>query len=283
MNRKDSPVSKKLRVSVIIPFKDKSNLTVTCVESLFQYGSNKTELEVILISNNSSQDELLRVKNGISKYQNVKAIEYNQPFNYQKVNNWGAKKAKGNILLFLNNDTELTEASMGLLNDMITKALSEKVGAVGCLLLYGDARHVQHAGVYLRPSGTADHLYIRKPLNSVMLGVDYPLSQDREVTAVTGAVLMVERSKFDEVGGFDEEFILCGGDVDLCIRLNAAGYQAWCISSSGKYILHKESMTRTGTKIPYVDYVKSYKSYITAFDFNTGDRFLPKVNRGYDG
>lgn len=269
-----------MTISVIIPFKDKAELTLTCVDSLFEFGTSKHDLEVVLVSNNSSQQELRKVKDAVVANNSIRLLEYNHPFNYQEVNNWGVKQSNGEIILFLNNDTELTEASIGLLDVMVRKAQGKNIGAVGALLLYGDAKHVQHAGVFLRPGGNAEHLYMRRALNSVISGVEYPLSDDRRLTAVTGAVLMVERRKFDEVGGFDQEFILCGGDVDLCIRLDSAGYQTWLVSAGGKYILHKESMTRVGTKIPYVDYVKSYQSYITAFDFKNGDKYLPKASKG---
>ncbi len=255
-------------------------MTLDCVNSLYSYPP-ENNIEVLLISNNSSKEELQKVVHGVDRYSNTKVLEYNNPFNFQKINNWGAEQATGRILLFLNNDTELVKQSRGLLDDMIKKAIEEEVGAVGCLLLYGDARHVQHAGVRLVSGGGAEHLYIHRTLDDVKEGVAYPLVKDRRVTAVTAAALMVEKSKFKKVGGFDEEFIVCGGDVDLCIRLNDKGYGAWYVSGGCKYILHKESTTRSGSKIPYIDYLKSYESYINAYDFKTGDKFLPfKHERG---
>lgn len=261
------------RLSVIIPFRDNSNITIDCINSLNKYAWEEI-FEIILISNNSIYKELNRVRHAIGSFNKVKIFEYNRPFNYQKINNWGANKTKGDTLLFLNNDTEFVSKSKGLLKEMIRKSKESQAGAVGCLLLYGDGENIQHAGVFLKPNNMADHLFIRKKYNSFRFNDNYPLDESREVTAVTGAALIVNKKKFDKVGGFDEEFVICGGDVDLCIRMNNIGFQSWYVSG-GKYILHKEKMTRANNKIPYIDYVKSYRSYITAYDFDKGDKFLP--------
>jgi GT2 family glycosyltransferase len=95
------------------------------------------------------------------------------------------------------------------------------------------------------------------------------------MTAVTGAVNIITRKKFNDVGMYDEHFIIGGGDVDLCIRLNKKGYQTWFVG--GGYILHKESQSRKRISIPYSDFYWSYLSYITAYDIAVGDPFLPKI------
>lgn len=86
---------------------------------------------------------------------------------------------------------------------------------------------------------------------------------------MTAASLVVERKKFEEVGGFSENFLVCGGDVDLCIKLALAGYHSYLIDSG--YIIHKESQSVKGMKIAMNDFIMSYKSYIRNFDFNKGD------------
>lgn len=241
--------------------------------------------EILLVSNNSTADELAAVETGISSLSNAKVLVYDHPFNYQKINNWAVEQSTGAFLLFLNNDTELRPKSTSLLERMYEKASDPEVGIVGCLLLFGGEKTIQHAGVYLRPGGQADHLYVTQRYTKVLQEggrsevYPYDITLDRPLTAVTGAVNLVERRKFDAVNGFDERFIICGGDVDLCLRHNKAGYQTWYVG--GGYILHKESQSRKFTPIPYNDFYWSYLSYIKGFDTEHGDPFLPKITEAY--
>ena len=268
-------------LSVIIPFKDKAKMTLAAVDSLKKYGPSFKE--VLLISNNSSRDELTLITNYTKTNASVKLLEYNHPFNYQKINNWAVKQATGKFILFLNNDTEFKQESVGLLEKMHERASKSNVGIVGCLLLYGDERTIQHGGVFLRPGLQADHVYVGHLYKKVLanIGSDkypYDIRESMPMTAVTGAVQMIERKKFDEVNGFDEKFIICGGDVDLCIRLNKAGYQTWF--EGGGYIIHKESQSRAYKPVPFIDFYYSYLSYVQGFDLKKGDPFLPKITEG---
>jgi GT2 family glycosyltransferase len=269
-----------LDISVIIPFHNKSSMTIACVQSLIKYGPPLSE--IALISNNSSKEELKTIVEFANQINNVFIYEYNKPFNYQKINNWAVRKCKSETIMFLNNDTELLSESSGLIEKMYKKAHMKTVGMTGCLLLFGDKKTIQHAGVYLMPEGQADHLYITKKYIAAIVRNDknefpYDITVDRPLTSVTGAVNIIERKKFDSVGGFDEKFIICGGDVDLCIRLNSAGYQTWYVA--GGYILHKESQSRKHTPVPYNDFYCSYLSYIKGFDPIVGDPFLPEITK----
>lgn len=266
-----------LDLSVIIPFKDHSDLTIECLKSLELY-PNKVK-EVLLVSNNSSVSELNKVKRIAKEYNNTKLLEYNHPFNFQKINNWAAKKATTKVYLFLNNDIELLKESKEVLNEMYRNALLPDIGAVGCILLYDDRKTIQHAGVYLVPGGTADHLYIGKKLSTVLHKIDtqeyfYDIKQNIEVSAVTAAAVMVTKDNFNAVGGFNEDFIICGGDVDLCLRLNSIGKKTIMIGSEHGYMVHKESRSRSSINIPYIDFVESYKSYTNYFNLNKGDPHL---------
>ena len=172
--------------------------------------------------------------------------------------------------------------STGLIEKMYKKCHEKDVGITGCLLLYGDERTIQHAGVYLMPEGMADHLYITKHYKAALLRKNeeefpYDITVDRALTAVTGAVNLITRKKFDAVGQYDERFIIGGGDVDLCLRLNKKGHQTWYVS--GGYILHKESQSRKKISIPYTDFYWSYLSYITGYDTKVGDPFLPEITK----
>ncbi len=273
--------SKTYDISVIIPFKDKSKMTIVCIDSFIRFGPPVKQ--ILLVSNNSTKEQLDEIKNHIKDIANIDLIEYNKPFNYQKLNNWAVSKSTGESILFLNNDTELVAQSKGLIERMFKKAAMPNVGITGCLLLYGDGSTIQHAGVYLLPRGTADHLYVGKKLKVVMKHnkssqFPYDISEDRPMTAVTGAVNLIQRRKFIKVGGFDERFIIGGGDVDLCIRLNKAEYQTWYIS--GGYIIHKESQSRAHTPITYNDFYYSYLSYIQGYDIKKGDPYLPLITQG---
>jgi GT2 family glycosyltransferase len=273
-----------LDISVIIPFKDHADVTLKCVQSLHEFGDPVKE--VILVSNNSSSPELQKINDSIAEYSNTKLITYNQPFNYHKINNFAVKHATGAVVFFLNNDIELTEDSRGLIEKMYEKSLQNNIGAVGCVLLYGDNKTIQHGGVYLVPGATADHLYTKQKLSAIKRqtrrgDAPYDISDDLKVTAVTAAAVMIERKKLDRVNGMDEDFIIGGGDVDLCLRLEDAGYDTWLLGYNHGYMLHKESMSRSHLAIPYSDFCESYKIYIKHFDMKHGDRYLhwEKVKR----
>lgn len=255
-------------------------MTLDCVNSFHRFGPKVKE--ILLVSNNSSDTELSIIKKGIESYPETSVVEYNFPFNYQKVNNWAAKKTTGEFILFLNNDTELTENSIGLVEELARKSSEDSAGITGCLLLFAGEKKIQHAGVFLVPGGLAEHLYVTKKYSQAVehggSSKEYPydITKDIPMTAVTGAVSMVQRKKFDAVNGFDERFIVCGGDVDLCIRLNEAGYQTWFVGGP-RYIIHKESISRKFTPIPYNDFYWSYLSYIKGYKDTLGDPFLPKA------
>lgn len=256
-------------------------MTLEAVRSLRTFGP--AVKEILLVSNNSSDAELAKITAGIEAIPNARLLEYNHPFNYQKINNWAVQQTKANFILFLNNDTELVPQSAKLLEKMLKKAAEPDVGITGCLLLYGDSSTIQHAGVFLLPRGMADHLYVGKKLKAALKNGDseqfpYTVTEDRKMTAVTGAVNIVEKKKFLEVGGFDEQFIIGGGDVDLCIRLNQAGYQTWYVA--GGYIIHKESQSRAHKPITYNDFYHSYLSYIKGYDPAVGDPYLPLITQG---
>jgi GT2 family glycosyltransferase len=266
-----------LDVSVIIPFKDKAEMTIACLESLVTYCDPVKE--ILLVSNNSSKQELTKVREAVAKHTNARVLEYNHPFNFQKINNWGVSKSTGEVVFLLNNDIECTSYAKHLLKRMYEKALEPETGAVGCVLLYEDQKTIQHAGVYLVAGGTADHIYIGQKLKKVERKLDkgeyhFDLRKDQAVTAVTAAAVMVQRKKFNEIKGMDESFIICGGDVDLCLRLTEAGYTNWLIGRSHGYILHKESKSRSMLAVPYIDFVQSYRSYVKHFDMNWGDPYV---------
>lgn len=262
-----------LDISIIIPFKDKAGLTIACIKSLSKYAHNIKE--VLLISNSSSKVELQQIKNEITHHSNMRLLEHNVPFNFQEINNWGIQHTTGKVVMLLNNDVELNSSSINLLDTMYSKALEKDIGAVGCVLVYEDNKTIQHAGVYLVPGATADHLYIGVSLRSAKKGIPVDISTGFETTAVTAAAVIIERKKLEKIKYLNEDFIICGGDVDMCLRLKEHGYKTWLTGLDYGYMIHKESKSRSMISVPYIDFVESYKSYIKHFDMDSGDQYLP--------
>jgi GT2 family glycosyltransferase/glycosyltransferase involved in cell wall biosynthesis len=176
-----------------------------------------------------------------------------QPFNYSAVNNTGAAAASGEVLVFLNDDTEILDA--GWLREMVGWAVQPGIGLVGAQLVDGDGR-IQHAGVILGLTGFADHVFQGMlPDSQTMFGWT---SWYRNVLAVTGACLAVRRSVFEQLDGFDERFELMGSDVVLGLDAVNAGMRNVCTPFAG--VRHLEASTR-GTDIPNADFFASYWRY----------------------
>jgi len=267
-------------VSVIIPFHDEPAMTVACLRSIAGLGL----AEILLVDNRSSRDAAGQVEAAAEPMPNARVVSFDEPFNFQRLNNWAAAQTKGDVLWLLNNDVVVPGASAGLVDRMVARAREADIGAVGCVLVYGDEATVQHAGVYLVPGGTATHLYAGRSLSSVRSDgggtPPYPISDDREMTAVTAASLMVARAKWDAIGGLNEAFTIGGGDVDLCLRLAARGWASILVGARHGVMIHHEARSRTGMPIPYSDYAESYESYITAFDIDKGDPFIDVTRLG---
>ena len=269
---------KKLDISVIIPFKDHSKMTISCLESL-----KKCNLkEILLVDNNSNAKTISEINNYLKEYPNpIKLLSFPFKFNYQKINNWAANQATGKVLWLLNNDVEVENPD--LVEEMYLESLKKETGATGCVLLYEDKKTVQHAGVYLIPGRTADHLYIRKKVSTLLKKeLPYNFQNNLDLAAVTAASLMVEKTKFDKIKGFNENFIITGGDVDLCLRLSENGWGSKLIGFNKGFMTHKESISRSHLGIPYIDFIESYKIYSKHFNTENGDGFIDIRNlKGY--
>ncbi len=209
----------KTKVSIIIPFKDKVDLLEMCVKSIFDKTTYQN-YELILISNNSEEKATFTYLNKIKSNKKVRVLIYDKPFNFSAVNNFGRRNAEGEVLVFLNNDTEVLNKEW--LEELSSVAIRPTVGEVGALLSYPD-NTIQHAGVVVGMLGTAGHIFRNlKPGTLTPFWLpDWP----RNYLAVTAACVAVEASKFDKVGGFDEEFVTAGQDVRLGLALYEAGYR----------------------------------------------------------
>jgi len=220
------------KISIIIPTKDAPELLKPCLKSVFTK-STYPNFEVVIGDNQTTDPRAL----DILQHYPVRRISYDAPFNFSRINNICANQAEGEFLLFLNNDTEVCTADW--MEQMIFYAEQPSVGAVGAVLIYPNHR-IQHAGVVLGSGGTADHLARNFPEDSD--GYYGSLDCPHEVSAVTAACLMVSKSVFELVGGFNEHFTVSYQDVDFCLKCRSLGKRN--IVTPHSRLLHKESATR---------------------------------------
>ena len=224
-------------VSILIPTKDHVEVTKKCLDSVYAK-TNYRNFEVILIDNGSVERETLKLfEEYKKKYKNFRVLREDIEFNYSKLNNLAVKKAKGDYLVLLNNDTEIITENW--LEILVGYAMQPHVGAVGPKLLYPDET-VQHAGVILGLGGVASHAYIGSDRNE--LGMYGRLRVPYNYAAVTGACLCVSKKKFEEVGGLEEDLKVAYNDVDFCLKLLKAGY--YNVEIPMVEVYHYESKSR---------------------------------------
>ncbi|MCR5282025.1 MAG: glycosyltransferase family 2 protein [Lachnospiraceae bacterium] len=212
-------LTRRPKVSIIIPNKDHLEDLSRCVESIVEI-STYDNYEIIIVENNSETAEIRAYYEEIKRHPNVRIVTYKGPFNYSKINNFGERQADGEFVLLLNNDTKVITPNW--IEEMLMYALREDVGAVGAKLYYED-KTIQHAGIVigLGAHRTAGHTHYRVPEANV--GYMGKLCYAQDVTAVTGACMMVRRSLYEQLGGLDEEFAVALNDVDFCLRLRQKG------------------------------------------------------------
>lgn len=205
-------------VSVVIPNKDHHKDLDLCMRSMITRATYQN-LEFVVIENNSTEPETFAYYEKIQKeFPQVRVVTWEREFNYSAINNFGAQYAKGEYLLFLNNDTEIIEPSM--IEEMLGFCQREDVGITGARLLYQDDT-IQHAGVVVGFGGIAGHTFIglheaeNSYFHRAMCAQDY--------SAVTAACMMTKASVFREVGGFTEELAVAFNDIDYCMKVRAAG------------------------------------------------------------
>ncbi len=222
------------KISIVIANKDHAVDLKRCISSIYEK-STYDNWEIIVVENNSVEDDIWayykeltgtdvkEAKEAVSKDGKVRIVTYetNGSFNYSAVNNFGASKATGEYILLLNNDTEVI--TVNWLEELLMYAQREDVGAVGGKLYYPD-KTIQHAGVVLALGAhrTAGHSHYKQ--SKANLGYMGRLCYAQNVSAVTGACLLVKKALFDEVGGLEESFAISLNDVDFCLKLRKAGY-----------------------------------------------------------
>jgi GT2 family glycosyltransferase len=229
---------KKAGVSILIPFRDHIDLTRACVEAIRKHTAD-VNYEILLLDNWSNSEAAENFCTEQANKPKTQVIRIAEPFNYSRINNVGARAARYEYLLFLNNDVFVKNPAW--LRTMVNECLmDEKVAAVGAKLLYPNGT-VQHGGVVLGVGGIADHAFRGIPGESP--GYVMRAMVNQQISAVTAACMLVRKSAFDEVGGFDEaELTIAFNDVDLCIKLSQAGHQIVFLADVTAE--HRESMSR---------------------------------------
>ena len=240
-------------VSVIIPMKDHWEMTDACVKSIFEK-TTYPNYEIIILNNRSQKADTFAWFEKVRADSRVRVIDADMEFNWSKINNFGIRQAKGDVFVFLNNDTLVI--SPDWLDRLAENALRPDIGIVGGLLLYED-NTIQHAGVVVGISGWADHIF--KGMAPVHYGAPYVSPMvSRNVLAVTGACMAVSRATLNTIGTFDESFIICGSDVELCIRAHDHGlFNRYDVNVR---LYHLESKSRD-SYIPEMDFQRSFEVY----------------------
>ncbi len=226
-------------VSILIPTKDQGESLQKCLESIFT-SSTYPNFEVVLVDNATTQttalDVMRQFQTAHPKQLRIERVD--EPFNFARLNNRGAKIARGEYLVLLNNDTIVQTPDW--IEEMLRLAQFPEVGAVGCKLLYPTGE-IQHAGLELQDRRVANHSFKGFPENTT--AYNNITKTVHEVSAITGACLMIAQEKYHEVGGLDEVYLPNGyGDVDFCLRLSQRGYEH--VYTPYATLIHEESRSR---------------------------------------
>lgn len=224
-------------VSIVIPTRDRVGLLQQCLSSV-RGKTDYPSIEFVIVDNGSTEPATLKFLSELEQGMGVRVLRDNGAFNFSRLINRGVTAAGGEVLAFLNNDIEANEP--GWLREMVSHVVRLEVGAVGARLWYPDGT-LQHGGVILGLGGVAGHAFPRVPhghpgyFNRALL--------QQNLSAVTGACLLVRKKVFEQAGGFDEmNLAISFNDVDFCLRLQAAGFQnIWTPYAN---LIHHESASR---------------------------------------
>ncbi len=222
-------------ISVVIPNKDGKNTLRRCLASLQK--STWKNYEIVIAENNSTDPATFDYYKELEADPRIRVVGWEGPFNYSAINNYAVRFAKGEYLLFLNNDVEVISPQW--MEEMLMFAQRQDVGGVGAMLYYFDDT-VQHAGVILGTGGIADHAH--KYFRRGRFGYMGRLTYAQDVSAVTAACMLVPRRVFEEVGGFDESFAVAFNDIDFCMRIRETG--RLIVWTPHAELYHYESKTR---------------------------------------
>ena len=235
------PLDDDLVVAIIVPTKNHGALLQQCIQSI-RATVLGVKYDIVVIDHESDDADTLTYLSSISP--GVRVLRYEGVFNFSAINNWAVSKLDGKYshYLFCNNDIEAI--SPGWLERMLELGQCPSVGIVGAKLFYPDRKTIQHAGVCVGAFGRAEHYgkFMRLPADRLEPGYFGGLVINHEVSAVTGACLLMGKSIFEQISGFDENIAVGFGDIDLCLRAGKLGYRVlFCPYAE---LVHHESYTR---------------------------------------
>jgi GT2 family glycosyltransferase len=230
------------KISIIIPTRDRVELLRTCVESILQKTS-WSNYEIVIVDNQSSRRDTLYYLDSLRSRDRIRLLTDDAPFNYSAINNRAVAQCDGELVCLLNNDIEVI--SPAWLEEMAGHALRPEVGAVGAMLYYPNDT-IQHAGVVIGMHGAADHVHAGRPRGWAGHGGRARVAQ--ELSAVTGACLLVRRATYLQVGGLDTDLAVAFNDIDFCLRLRQCGlHNIWTPHAE---LYHHESASRGADDTP---------------------------------
>ncbi len=245
-------------VSLIIPTRNAHALVRQCIDSIKDLTTYK-HYEIILIDNGSDEAESQKYFAQLDQEDNIRVLRDDAPFNYSALNNAAVRIANGELIALINNDIEVITPDW--LGEMVSIAMQKNVGAVGARLWYPNDR-LQHGGVIAGIGGIAGHAHKNLPKGASGYFCRGELIQ--EFSAVTAACLVIRKTVFEQVGGLEENRLkIAFNDVDLCLKLQEAGYvNVWTPFAE---LYHHESATRGFEDTPQkqarfsteIEYIKS--------------------------
>jgi O-antigen biosynthesis protein len=224
-------------VTLIIPTRDGFALLERSLRSI-QQQTTYPRFEILIVDNQSTEPRSLQYMQELQQSGQARVIKYDAPFNFSAINNFAAREARGELLCLINNDIEVIEPEW--LTEMVSHAIRPDVGAVGCKLLYPDDT-IQHAGVILGLFGVGGHVFKQLPRDAPGYFGRAQLTQD--LSACTAACLVLRKSVYEKVGGFDEQNLrVAFNDVDFCMKIAKAGYRN--VYAPRAVLYHHESASR---------------------------------------
>jgi GT2 family glycosyltransferase len=240
-------------VSIVIPTRNRAHLLAACTRGLKEK-TDYPSFNVVIVDNGSRQPRARALLEKLRADPGYRVLDRPEPFNYAKLSNDGARVTDSPMLVFLNNDIQMIDANW--LKTLVRLAMKPRVGVVGAKLLFPN-RKIQHAGIVLGMGGISGHIYRRR--RGRVDGYLQQVATTREMAAVTGACIAIERSKFEAVGGFDAKNLPVDlNDIDLCLRVAERGWtNVWAADA---VLIHMQSASRGIERNPFDQY-RQERSY----------------------
>ena len=275
----DLPLQEPL-VSIIIPTKNKVNVLSACVTSILQK-TTYNNFEILIIDNNSDESETLAYFKKIQQqFKQITVYGYAAEFNFSAMVNYGVRQSKGEVVLLLNNDTEVINEDW--LREMVSQCMRTEIGAVGAKLFYPNGQ-IQHAGVFLYEGHPGNHIYLKRSRTDP--GYFNKLNLVQNYSAITAACLAIRKELYLQVDGFDDKNLkIVYNDVDFCLKVKELGYTNLWTPFAQLY--HHESLSRGNDldeanlerfKKEHAYILKKWKSAVSSDPF-----FNPNLNPAFD-